>query len=111
MFSASARQATWRVFRGLGLAILVVGSHWLGSRSSFAEEVGAEGELPVEVHGFISQGFIKSTQNEYLAKSKNFGSFEFSEIGFNFTKVLAPDLRAGSRATSSVAPRPWTTEA
>jgi hypothetical protein len=42
----------------------------------------------------VSQGFIKSTGNEYLAKSKR-GSFELSEVGINFTKELPHDLRVG----------------
>jgi phosphate-selective porin O/P len=50
--------------------------------------------LPVEVHGFVSQGFIKSAHNDYLAKSKR-GSFEFAEVGINFTSELTRDLRAG----------------
>ncbi len=50
--------------------------------------------LPVEVHGFVSQGFIQSAHNDYLARSKR-GSFEFSEVGINFTKQLTEDLRAG----------------
>jgi hypothetical protein len=95
MWSASARQAARRGFRGLGLAAVVTGSYWVEPASGFAQEPGAASDLPIELHGFVSQGFIKSTQNEYLAKSKKSGSFEFSEVGFNFTKVLAPFLRAG----------------
>ncbi len=49
---------------------------------------------PIDVHGFVSQGFILSTKNEYLAHSKR-GSVEFSEIGLNLTKSLSDDLRFG----------------
>jgi hypothetical protein len=48
----------------------------------------------VEVHAFVSQGFIKSTANNYLAASER-GSFEFSEAGLNVTKVLSDRLRTG----------------
>jgi hypothetical protein len=48
----------------------------------------------VEIHGFVSQGFIKSTGNNYLARSKR-GSFEFNEVGINFTKDLGERLRTG----------------
>jgi hypothetical protein len=48
----------------------------------------------VEVHAFVSQGFIKSTANNYLAASER-GSFEFSEAGLNVTKVLSDRLRMG----------------
>jgi hypothetical protein len=50
--------------------------------------------LPLEFHGFVSQGFVKSTGNNYLAKSKR-GSFEFNEVGINFTKVITSRLRTG----------------
>ncbi len=50
--------------------------------------------LPIEVHAFVSQGFIKSTANNYLADSKR-GSFEFSEVGLNFTKNLTDQMRMG----------------
>jgi hypothetical protein len=48
----------------------------------------------LDVHGFVSQGFIKTTENEYLAKSKR-GSFEFSEVGVNVTKSFGDALRVG----------------
>jgi hypothetical protein len=48
----------------------------------------------VQVHAFVSQGFIKTTANEYLTKSKR-GSFEFTEVGINFTSQLSKELRVG----------------
>jgi hypothetical protein len=48
----------------------------------------------VDIHGFVSQGFMLSTGNNYLAKSKR-GSFEFSEVGLNVTKNLTGRLRVG----------------
>lgn len=57
-------------------------------RDSFIESL-----LP-EVHGFVSQGFIKSTGNNYLANSKD-GSFEFTEVGLNLTKQIGERLRIG----------------
>jgi hypothetical protein len=50
--------------------------------------------LVPEVHGFVSQGFIKSTANNYLANSEA-GSFEFSEVGLNFTTRITDELRVG----------------
>jgi hypothetical protein len=52
------------------------------------------GETPIEIHGFISQGAIKTTDNNYLADSED-GSLEFSEAGLNFTKSLSDRLRVG----------------
>jgi hypothetical protein len=60
----------------------------LATRSARADESG------VEVHGFVSQGVIKTTDNNYLAESKR-GSFEFSEVGINFTKSMTDQLRVG----------------
>jgi hypothetical protein len=48
----------------------------------------------VDIHGFVSQGFLKSTNNNYLAKSKD-GSFEFTEVGLNVTKSVSDQLRVG----------------
>lgn len=46
------------------------------------------------MHGFVSQGFIKTTDNNYLAKSER-GSAEFTEVGLNFTLPLSQDFRVG----------------
>jgi hypothetical protein len=51
-------------------------------------------ELPVETHAFVSQGFIKTTKNKYLAESER-GSLEFTEVGINFTKQVTDELRVG----------------
>ncbi len=48
----------------------------------------------LEYHGFLSQGYINTTANNYLAMSKG-GSFEFTEVGINFTKSLTDTLRTG----------------
>lgn len=55
----------------------------------------AEEFAGLETHAFLSQGYIKSTGNDYLAKSKNTGSFNFTEVGINFTKKLSDELRFG----------------
>jgi hypothetical protein len=57
-------------------------------------EARADDAPPIEVHGFVSQGFIKTTDNNYLADSKR-GSAEFTEVGINFTKSLSDRLRVG----------------
>lgn len=50
---------------------------------------------PLESHGFVSQGFILSTSNNYLADETTHGSFEFSEAAINFTLQLTDRLRTG----------------
>ncbi len=51
-------------------------------------------ELGVDIHSFISQGYLKSDHNNYLGKSED-GSFEFNEMGINFRTYLADDLSLG----------------
>src|SRR5258708_5222788 len=75
--------------------LMVVASLVLAT--SKASAAGADtpvGIGAVEAHGFASQGFLLSSGNNYLAKSKS-GSFEFSEIGINFTNQLTDRLRFG----------------
>src|SRR5258708_2307140 len=50
--------------------------------------------LSVEIHAFVSQGFLVSTANNYLAYSKT-SSFESTEAGINFNKSLTDKLRVG----------------
>jgi hypothetical protein len=72
----------------------------LGAADASAADIGPPGEpLTISVHGFASQGFMLSTDNNYLAKTKN-GSFEFSEIGLNFTVPITDKLRVGTQLFS-----------
>jgi hypothetical protein len=58
---------------------------------AFAYEV--EG---VEIHGFLSQGFIKTTkENGFPVSDSGDGSFKFNDFGINFSKQLTPALRVG----------------
>jgi hypothetical protein len=52
------------------------------------------GLFDVEVHGFVSQGFILSLGNNYLTESKQ-GSFEFTEVGLNVTKNIGDRFSIG----------------
>jgi hypothetical protein len=89
---ASVRQMLGRLVRQTGwLAATAVLTLW--SSAAHADESFLDA-LPFDVHGFVSQGFIKSAENDYLAKSKR-GSFEFSEVGLNVTKQITSELRAG----------------
>ena len=77
----------------LAIGLLLVAAVAGRARAQDADSVDPT-KAPVEVHGFVSQGFIKSTGNNYLAESKR-GSFEFAEAGINVTKVLQHNLRVG----------------
>lgn len=57
----------------------------------------AYADPPIAVHGFVSQGYVKSLRNAYLANSDGAGSFEFTEAGINFTKGLSEKLRVGTQ--------------
>ncbi|QTA83546.1 porin domain-containing protein [Desulfonema limicola] len=48
----------------------------------------------IEIHGFISQGYLQSDENNYLADSED-GAFQFNELGINFSKELTDKLRIG----------------
>jgi hypothetical protein len=80
----------------LCIAIGAVAVSLLVAARADALELGSEGDLfSVEVHAFVSQGFILSTNNNYLADDTKHGSFQFSEIGLNFTKTVTDNLRMG----------------
>lgn len=51
-------------------------------------------EAGIDIHGFISQGYLKSTENNFIGETED-GSFEFSEFGINFSKELTDKLRVG----------------
>lgn len=68
---------------------------WLAwAAQSYAQGFGITPQSEIQVHGFVSQGFIKSTDNNYLVESER-GSAEFTEVGLNFTLPLSEDLRVG----------------
>ncbi|MBN2425952.1 MAG: hypothetical protein JXR46_15255 [Calditrichaceae bacterium] len=48
----------------------------------------------VAIHGFVSQGMMWSTDNQYLGKTKE-GTFEFNELGLNFSAQLTDEFRIG----------------
>jgi hypothetical protein len=76
--------------------LLVMTALTLAATRASAVELGSEGDLAsVEVHAFASQGFILSSHNNYLDNDTTHGSFQFSEVGINFTKTLVDRLRVG----------------
>lgn len=52
-------------------------------------------ELGVDIHGFISQGFINSSEYNYITDDSRGGSFAYNEMGLNFSKELTDKLRLG----------------
>lgn len=49
----------------------------------------------VNIHGFISQGYLFSDENNFLTADTSDGSFQFNELGINFSADLAERLRVG----------------
>ena len=57
--------------------------------SAFSYEMG-----DVDIHGFISQGYMKSNEYDYYVGMKD-GSFQINEMGINFATKLTKRLRLG----------------
>jgi len=67
----------------------------LAQRPAAAAGLTLPGQLSeLQIHGFISQGFLLTSANDYLAHSSE-GSFEFTEIGLNFTLPATDRLTLG----------------
>ncbi len=49
----------------------------------------------VDIHGFISQGFLRSNDYNYLSNKSKDGSLEYNEMGINFSRQLNDKLRIG----------------
>lgn len=73
------------------LAVLFVLTPFLASAQT-AEDV--------EIHGFISQGFIYTSDNNFLDNQSSDGSFEFNEIGITVLSQIDPELRLGIQLLS-----------
>lgn len=77
------------------LGLLWLSLLWLTTVRADAQSLDeALDPTSLQVHGFVSQGFLVTSDNNYLAESTR-GSFEFTEVGINFTKSLTQDLRLG----------------
>lgn len=54
----------------------------------------------IQVHGFIQQGFVKSSNNNFLTMKTTDGSFSMTDGGINISSRLTPKLRVGAQAFS-----------
>jgi hypothetical protein len=48
----------------------------------------------INVHGFISQGYLQTSENDFMAETKD-GTLEFNEMGMNFSTELTNRLHLG----------------
>lgn len=62
-----------------------------GNIHAFDLENGSDN---LEIHGFISQGFLKSDRNNFYAQTED-GTSQFNEFGINFRTELTDRLSAG----------------
>lgn len=66
----------------------------LSAPSGFANEhQGVQILKQLQVHGFLSQGYIKTTGNNVFGHSNNSGSFDFREIGLTASLRPLPGLQ------------------
>ncbi|MDY7032241.1 MAG: hypothetical protein SVY10_10115 [Thermodesulfobacteriota bacterium] len=61
----------------------------------FLERVHAIETGDIRIHGFVSQGYLESDKNNYLANDSSEGSFHFYEMGINVSTDLTDDLHMG----------------
>lgn len=54
----------------------------------------------IQVHGFLQQGFVKSTNNNFLTMKSTDGSFSMTDGGLNISSRLTPKLRVGAQVFS-----------
>jgi hypothetical protein len=57
---------------------------------------------PLQTQGFVSQGFIYTTDNQFQGDSQS-GSLKLTELGFNLSKRFTPRLRLSTQLISRVA--------
>lgn len=48
----------------------------------------------VNIHGFLSQGYLQTDYNNFLAQTED-GTFQFNEFGINFSTQLSDKLQVG----------------
>ena len=49
----------------------------------------------VQIHGFVSQGYLRTTENNVYGTNTTDGTFDFNEVGVNFTATPIDRLRVG----------------
>jgi hypothetical protein len=77
--------------------ISVVGPALVASLPLVAAAAMAQEQATVTIHGFVSQGYIKSSPNRLNSAPTEKGSFSFSEEAVNVTWQPSPRLRVGAQ--------------
>jgi hypothetical protein len=82
--SGAGMTKRWPAGRSLVAAALL-----LGAPEAFAQEAGNT----VTLRGFVSQGYLKSSANRFLAAETEEGTFAFTEAALNFSAQPLPKVR------------------
>ncbi len=72
------------------IVIMILAMGW-DSSLIYAERISEK----IQLNGFISQGYIYSTRNDFIPQSSENGSYEFSEVGLTFSVDVNEKLRLG----------------
>ncbi len=94
---ALVRRASSALVVALAVLVLTVTSTVRASESD-----AGDAHDSFQVHGFVSQGFILTLHNDYIVDDSTDGSFEFSEVGINFTQPLTSTLRTGVQIFANI---------
>ena len=76
------------MFKRIAIMAILTISMWA------AETVYAFDLDGVEIHGFASTGYLKSSDNNFLGPTED-GTFEFNEAAVNFSTQLSDNIRVG----------------
>ena len=89
--------------RSLLAAGLFILSAILCNTSIQASELS--GSLPesLQIHGFASQGFIETSDNNFFGNSEDGGSFDYRELGLNASLRPLPKLQLSAQILSRTA--------
>lgn len=58
----------------------------------------ADPAAPSQLHGFVSQGYIYTTDNNFFGPSSDSGSFEYTELGLNISFLPTDRILATAQA-------------
>lgn len=70
----------------------------IGGPIAAAEEPASLSDF--QVHGFVSQGYVLTNDNNFFGNSTGNGSFEFTELGANAFWRLTPSVHAAAQLLS-----------
>jgi hypothetical protein len=74
------------------LALLIVCTSQIGRAQEFKL-----GDRTVQVHGFVSQGFVKTDENNWLTMNTSQGSGAMTDMGLNASSQLTDKFRVGAQ--------------